>query len=127
MDTTDWKFDGTEDVIDSRDIIERYDELAAIEELTEDELNEKTALEKLRAKGEASPDWDYGETLIRESYFEDYIEQLIDDCYPEVSKALYSGEWPMRHLKLDIEDAASEAKVDYFEVEFNGSTYLIRS
>ena len=123
----DWKFDGTEDVIDSRDIIERYDELAVLETLTDDELAEKTALEKLRAEGESSPDWDYGEQLIRESYFEDYIEQLIDDCYPEVSKALASSEWPMRHLKLDIEDAAQEAKVDYFEVEFNGSTYLIRA
>jgi hypothetical protein len=127
METSNWKFDGTDDMLDSRDIVERYDELAAIEEMTTEEVNEMAALEKLRRDGEASPDWDYGETLIRESYFEAYIEQLIDDCYPEVSKALSSGEWPMRHLKLDIEDAANEAKFDYIEVEFNGSTYLIRA
>lgn len=141
----DWKFDGTEDIIDSRDIMERKEELEArVEEereklpefrsheaiflaLTEDEIKEMEALQTLCEQASSSPDWNYGETLIRESYFEEYIEQLIDDCYPEVSKALSSGEWPMRHLKLDIEDAAREAQVDYFEVEFNGSTYLIRA
>ena len=127
MDTINWKFDGTEDVIDSRDIIERIEELNEKFPLNFDEHAEHAALLKLASEAESSPDWAYGETLIRESYFEDYIEQLIDDCYPEVSKALSSGEWPMRHLKLDIEDAAHEAKQDYFEVEFNGSTYLIRA
>lgn len=141
----DWKFDGTEDVIDSRDIVERWEELdrrieseredlpefrkheAIFLALTPDEIKEWEALSNLIEHANASPDWNYGETLIRDSYFEDYIEQLIDDCYPEVSKALSSGEWPMRHLKLDIEDAAKEAKQDYFEVTFNGSTYLIRA
>lgn len=121
-----WKFDGTEDMIDSRDIVERLEDLEAQEEHTEDEAAELAALVALKSEAEHSPDWNYGETLIRESYFEDYIEQLIDDCFPEVSKALSSGEWPMRHLKLDIEDAANEAKQDYFEIEFNGATYLIR-
>lgn len=127
MDTTDWKYDGTEDLLNSCDITERLEDLEAQEELSESEAAELAALVKLKSAGESSPDWNYSETLIRDSYFEDYIEQLIDDCYPAVSKALSSGEWPMRHLKLDIEDAANEAKVDYFEVEFNGSTYLIRA
>lgn len=133
--STAWKFDGLEDIIDSRDIVERIEELEAFTEdnpeeaCTEEGRNrarELKALKALEAEASSSPDWNYGETLIRESYFEEYIEQLIDDCYPEVSKALSSGEWPMRHLKLDIEDAANEAKADYFDVEFNGSTYLIR-
>lgn len=127
MDTSNWKFDGTEDLIDSRDIVERIEELRTNGGLSEDEEGELAALAALADQAESSPDWTYGETLIRESYFEDYIEQLIDDCCPEVSKALSSGEWPMRHLKLDIEDAAHEAKQDYFEVEFNGATYLIRA
>lgn len=129
MDTTYWKFDGTEDVLDSRDIVEHMEELESqlIHGRPLDNPGELKAIRDLAAEASSSPDWNYGEQLIRESYFEDYIEQLIDDCYPEVSKALSSGEWPMRHLKLDIEDAADEAKQDYFEVEFNGSTYLIRA
>lgn len=124
-----WKFDGTEDIIDSRDIVERIIELEnqLIRLRPLDDPGELKALRDLAAEASSAPDWSYGETLIRESYFEDYIEQLIDDCYPEVSKALSSGEWPMRHLKLDIEEAAQEAKQDYFEVEFNGATYLIRA
>ena len=123
----DWKFDGSEDIIDSRDILERIEELNEKFPLDFDEHEEHAALLELAEKAEGSPGWRYGETLIRESYFEEYIEQLIDDCFPEVSKALSSSEWPMRHLKLDIEEAAREAQVDYFEVEYNGQTYLIRA
>jgi hypothetical protein len=140
-----WNFDGTEDTLDSCEILERIEELDALIEEERDKLPEfrkqeaillalsleehaeYDALKKLADDAASCPDWAYGETLIRESYFEEYIEQLIDDCYPEVSKALSSGEWPMRHLKLDIEDAANEAKADYIEVDFNGSTYLIRA
>lgn len=123
----DWKFDGTENLIDSRDIVKRIEELRRGGPMTDDEEGELAALAALADQAESSPEWNYGETLIRDSYFEDYIEQLIDECYPEVSKALSSGGWPMRHLKLDIEDAAQEAAGDYFEVTFNGSTYLIRA
>lgn len=134
--STAWKFDGLELVIDSRDIIERIEELKAYlednpEEACTEEGNirarELKALKALEAEASSSPDWTYGEQLIHTEHFEDYIEQLIDDCYPEVSKALSSGEWPMRHLKLDIEHAAEEARQDYFDVEYNGQTYLIRA
>ena len=137
---TTWKFDGTEDTLDSREIMERIEELeeacSAYDDNgnlvagdihgTEEEQEELAALKALASEAEGSPDWRYGEQLIRDSYFTEYTEQLIDDCYPEVSKALASSDWPMRHLKLDIEDAAEELKADYFTVEFNGSTYWIR-
>jgi hypothetical protein len=140
----DWKFDGTEDQIDSREIIARIEELEAeqadlVERLsngaiTEGDMQqfdkeqgaELDALRALASEAESSPDWAYGEQLIHDSYFVEYTEQLIDDCYPEVSKALASSEWPMRHLKLDIQQAAGELKQDYFDVTFNGSTYWIR-
>lgn len=133
-DTTNWLIDGSEDTLDSRDIIKRIEELETSlgdsDKYPEDEFRdmalELEALKSLAREGENAPDWNHGETLIRDSYFEEYTEQLIDDCYPEVSKALSSGEWPMRHLKLDIEDAAQELKADYFDVEFAGVTYWIR-
>lgn len=75
--------------------------------------------------GESSPDWSYGETLIREDYFTKYIEELIDDCY-EIPKEMNSGEWPWRHMTIDYEAAAEEAKQDYMELNYDGVTYFIR-
>ena len=94
--------------------------------LEPEEHEELAALKALASEAESSPDWQYGETLIRDSYFTEYTEQLIDDCYPEVSKALASSDWPMTCLKMDYEQAARDLKVDYMPVEFNGSTYWIR-
>jgi hypothetical protein len=141
----------TDDVIDSRDVIARIEELRdTLEALREEfdsnpandgvdfanwsrnqtamtsaEVDELAALEKLAEEASGSPDWTYGESLIRESYFTDYIEQLIDDCY-EMPKELNSGEWPWRHVTVDYEAAAEEAKADYIDCDFDGVTYLIR-
>ncbi|WP_408953162.1 hypothetical protein [Lysobacter sp. Hz 25] len=147
----------TDDVIDSRDVIERIEELeselgavhGAQTESRETNLEFEEWLLAVRA--DASPahenehnreveelqelrsladqcdhvsDWVHGETLIRESHFTDYIEQLIDDCY-EMPKEMKSGGWPWRHVSFDFEAAAEEAKVDYSEVTFWGETYLI--
>jgi hypothetical protein len=118
--------DNTRDIIDSRDIIERLEDLRDQDEWTIEEKEELRILEIVAADGEDSPDWQYGETLIRESYFTDYIEELINDCY-EMPKELNSGEWPWRHMAIDYEAAAAEAKVDYMEIDFDGVTYLIRA
>jgi hypothetical protein len=89
-------------------------------------MDELEALRKLRDEADGSPDWEYGETLIRESYFTDYIEELIRDCY-SLPKEMNSGEWPWRHMKIDFEAAADEARADYIEADFNGVTYLIQA
>lgn len=155
------KISNMDDVIDSRDVAERIEELEAIREsyaekiaaddeareieeptmtadargeaereLAEwnagDEAAELATLRKLAEQGaDHAADWSYGETLIRDSYFVDYIEQLIGDCY-ELPKDFNSGEWPWRHMKLDYEAAADEAKSDYYDVDFDGVTYWIR-
>jgi hypothetical protein len=41
-------------------------------------------------------------------------------------KELNSGNWPYRHITVDYEAAAEEAKGDYTKVDFAGQTYLIR-
>lgn len=148
-----------DDTIDSRDIIERIEELEAAleaahkEETTEgstnldfdewvdvvikdqsaahaheywEEAKELKALKALAEEASSSPDWIHGETLINEDYFTAYIEQLIDDCY-EMPKEMNSGNWPYRHMTINYEEAAEEAKVDYMEVDFDGTTYLIRA
>ena len=133
-------------VIDSRDVIARIEELESalqaqyeeenpdgedfdgwLEETKDaDEQHELLALRALAEEGAESPDWSYGESLINEDYFTQYIEELIDDCY-EMPKEISSGEWPWRHVTIDYAAAADEVKDDYMEVDFDGATYLIRA
>ena len=129
----------SDDVIDSRDVIERLEELEATKEAFEateehitwesvepDEAEELKSLTAFASEAEGySDDWLHGATLIRDSHFRDYIEELINDCY-ELPKAFNSGEWPYRHMKLDYEAAAEEAQSDYTSVDFDDVTYWVR-
>ena len=120
-----------QDIIDSRDVMERIDELESIiedagdtdEELCKfsDEIEELKSLKALAEQASDSPDWKYGEGLIRESYFEDYARELAEDC------GMISGEenWPLNCI--DWEEAADQLKVDYFDVDFGGVSYYIRA
>jgi hypothetical protein len=122
-----------QDIIDSRDIIERIEELKELIEgegcedaCTEYKL-ELAMLEDLADQGQSeSSDWVHGETLIRRSYFVDYTEELINDCY-EMPKQMHSGDWPFRHMTIDYEAAAKELEQDYSSIDFDGVEYLIRS
>lgn len=128
--------ENTEDIIDSRDIISRIEELESCFEdhnsdptgghWSDEDAAELAALQALAQEAEDSPDWIHGETLIRRSYFVDYIAELIDDCY-ELPKEMNSGQWPYRHMTMDYEAAANEAEQDYMSVDFDGVEYLIRS
>lgn len=130
-----------DDIIDSRDIIARIEELQndfreatgddprdfamSTEDymmgLSEDEAEELTALIDLAAEGERSPGWRYGETLIRDSYFEDYAQQLAED----IGAISNDHQWP--NYCIDWERAARELQMDYTCVEFDGVDYWIRS
>jgi len=133
--------DNSADVLDSRDVIARIEELESEIENIDDmpegdmlkntvegaELREELRILKVLAGGaDGSPDWIHGETLIRETYFTDYIKEMIADCYP-MPKELNSGDWPWRHITVDYEAAAEEAKADYMEADFDGVAYLIRA
>lgn len=131
------KFD---DIIDSRDVIGRIEELEstradlaqavedgevsadAVETWDEDEEGEE--LKALKALVEEasgySPDWQYGATLIRDSYFQTYAEELAEDC-----GMIPAGlAWPC--TCIDWERAARELQMDYTSVEFDGVTYWVR-
>lgn len=137
-----------DDVIDSRDVIERIEELESeiqdacdaynekhnteldteafldcedADEPDQDDIDEYRALKKLEEEASSSPDWPYGETLIRESYFQDYAEELAEDC-GMVPKNLG---WPCDFI--DWAAAADALKQDYYEVDFAGETYYIRA
>lgn len=116
-----------DDVIDSRDVIARIDYLESRrddeeqeEPLTEEEEQELSELLALQSEAESAADWTYGETLIRDSYFEDYARQLAED----IGAIDPNANWPLNCI--DWEEAASQLQQDYFSVEWSGETYWIR-
>lgn len=68
-----------QDYIDSRDVIARIEYLKGQEELDEDEREELTKLSELTEEAGGASDWQHGEGLIRDSYFQTYAEELADD------------------------------------------------
>ena len=123
------KFSKQDNVIDSREIIERIEELR--EELDEtptpagkDELYaELRALEELDSDGRnTSAEWEHGVTLINDSYFVEYAQELAEDI-----GAIGRGgdtSWPM--YCIDWDWAARELQHDYWPVEFDGQTFWFR-
>ena len=108
----------SDDIIDSRDVIERIDYLEGTED--EDEQHELEMLQELAAQCESYYCWECGEGLIHEGYFTKYAEQLANDiCGIDIHCS-----WPLNHI--DWEAAAEELKQDYMNVEFDGATYFIR-
>lgn len=120
-----------EDVIDSRDVIERIEELTGERDLLEgedaitefDESDDGVELKALQALAEEAEgyadDWKYGAALIRESYWVEYCQQLLEDI----------GDLPRDlpgYIAIDWDQTAENLKVDYTEVEFDGVTYLVR-
>lgn len=118
----------TDDVIDSRDVIAR---IAELEELVppadesdgtdnEDRL-ELATLVALQDEAEGyAPDWKYGATLIRDSYFEDYAREFAED----IGAINKDASWPNTHIDWDA--AANALQQDYTSVEFDGVTYWVR-
>ena len=118
--------DNSMDVIDSRDVIARIEELENDRDdknvgLLEIEVAELEALTALADEAsDYAPDWQYGATLIRDSYFEDYAQELAEDIGAIDSNAT----WP--NNCIDWERATRELQMDYTEVDFDGVTYWIR-
>lgn len=118
-----------QDTINTTDIEERIDELeASIAAATEDgervdpdEQAELDALKNLKAQAEPyCADWYYGETLVNDSYFEDYARELAED----IGAVDKNAAWPNNHI--DWEAASEALKRDYTSVEFDGVTFWLR-
>lgn len=132
-----------EDVIDVRDIIERVEELREERDDFEhdedgdrldhdwakawpEDAEELNTLEELLGdiKGNGGDeqwegDW-YPVTLIRDSYFKDYAQELADDMGALPKE--YS--WPSSCI--DWDQAARELRMDYTSTEIDGVTYWYR-
>lgn len=127
--------DNTDDIIDSRDVIARIEELRSeIEDIEDAEgfdpllakqenaeiYDELAALESLAEEAEGyAPDWHHGATLVRDSYFTDYAQELLEDI----------GDLPKdlpHYIVIDWEATARNIRMDYTGVEFDGVTYWVR-
>jgi hypothetical protein len=88
-----------------------------------EEIRKLTALlDDLRGNGgdhEWKDHW-YPVTLIRDSYFKEYAQELAEDIGAIDPKA----SWP--NDCIDWDKASSELKTDYQTVEFDGVTYWYR-
>lgn len=134
--------DLTADTIDTRDLIEYMENLeqehgeikAQIEEmesLGDDSetlrglMRDLTELEDLadglkyaKQEAEENTEWEYGETLIRDSYWIEYTQDLASECYT------LPDTWPFRCI--DWKQAARELQYDYTYVEIDGEIYWFR-
>lgn len=127
----------SDDVIDSRDVIARIEELEEERDSYErsddletagtwatdnpDGAEELKALKALADDGESLSDWTHGEALIRESYFEDHARELAEDMHGE---AMRDAHWPF--TCIDWERAARDLRMDYTSLDFDGVTYYAR-
>lgn len=109
------------DIIDTRDIIERIEELepdTANEELIE-LLNIMSDLQSADGGDEQwRGDW-YPITLIRDSYFATYARELCEEL----------GDIPRNlpdYIAIDWQATARNIQQDYTSIEINGATYWTR-
>lgn len=128
------------DIIDTRDLHERYEELqekireaeAIAEEdgdiipdpvviLTDDEYTDYSDLEDM---SDNISDFWYGETLVHEDYFTQYAQQLAEDL-GYTGRNVEGQTWPFNHI--DWEAAADHLREDYTEFQWQGETYLARA
>jgi hypothetical protein len=142
--------DNTQDILDIRDLIERIEELTAerddlreavkVSDRVEDEAKALSALqdwededagelkemvdfvEQFRGYG-GDHQWDgswFPVTFIRDSYFEEYAEEMARD----IGAISSEYQWPQSHI--DWEAAAEALQIDYTSGEYDGVTYWAR-
>jgi len=110
-----------DDIIDSRDVIERIAELEDDDNRSESDNKELAALNSLAEDAaDYCDDWEHGAFLIRYSFFKEYAQELADD----IGAIDRNANWPTNCI--DWDQAARELQIDYAAVEFDGITYWVR-
>lgn len=134
------------DIIDSREVIDRieelYDEFLEATEaeedidegmkygmsdddwrfgLTDDDAEELYSLLQFERSARSESEWDFGMTFIRDSHFVEYVQELITEL------GYVSENMPefIRH-NIDWEGVASDLQSDYSEYEYDGVMYWAR-
>lgn len=108
------------DVIDSRDLHALRDALNEARENGTADDDALALLDDLNTAADYASDWEYGETLIADRYFEDYARELADD----IGAIDRDAAWPMSCI--DWAEAADMLRQDYSEVQIDGQDYWTR-
>jgi hypothetical protein len=116
----------TQDLIDSRDVINRIEELQDYNKpnLSLDESQELAILFRLDLNGAAyGDDWEYGCSVIRSTYFVEYIKSHYGEVYgielenmPEIFRDA-----------IDWMAVAESALIDYTPIDFDEECYYVRT
>ena len=97
-----------------------YEGLGGLDDDESEELKTLTdLLDDLKGNGgdeQWRGDW-YPLTLIRDSYFKDYAQELAE----EIDAIPNNAQWPC--TCIDWEQAAQELRMDYSSTEYDGVTY----
>ena len=110
-----------EDVIDSRDVLDRIAELQNTDDPLEDDREELESLIMLRDDlADTGLSLEDGITLIRETYFTEYAQELAED----IGAISSAPQWPLDHIDWDA--ATGEIMGDYVVVDFQGVDYFCR-
>jgi hypothetical protein len=118
--------DQFDDLIDIRDVIERFEELENLDLREDTDADDFKALgdllDELKGYGgdeQWRGDW-YPITLIRDSHFQDYAQDLVEEI----------GDWPKsgipNYIEVDWEATVRNIQQDYSSVDFVGITYWYR-
>lgn len=117
-------YEMTGDYIDSRDLLDRLNELEGYDEPDDIEQEELTKLRAICEEGLGMfGDWEHGENLIPEDQFTDYAQELAEETGAISSSS--DAQWPL--YCIDWERAARDLRMDYSEIDIDGTTYLGRS
>lgn len=112
-----------QDVFDSREVIERIEELEALRddnELTEEDAAELEMLTAFADEGSLElEDWEYGVTFINENYFVAYTEEMLKDT------GYITRDLPW-WVVINWDATADYVKGDYLEFTLDGDTYYAR-
>jgi hypothetical protein len=89
--------------------------------LDNDDRDELRALLVVQEQAEGYGDWENGETLISELYFEDYARQLAED----LGYIKHDAQWP--YTWIDWSRACQDLKQDYMAIDFDGVEFWMRA
>jgi len=112
--------EGSEEDVETAEqaLDETKDELLSAEvDFDKEDQEELKLLRKLREQADRG--WMHGVTLIHESNFADYIQELYEDTASSELGALPS----ILRDNIDWEDVAKDAESDYTIIEWDGSTF----
>lgn len=112
------------EVWDSRDAIERIDELEDLESddtISPEDLDELKLWRDFLDDNSLPADWHYGEAFIADDYFENHARELAED----MGAIDRNATWPLSYI--DWPAAARALKMDYTEYDLDGYTFWARS